>query len=189
MDTTLIPDDLPVTVTWNTVTTTEHSLTLPYGELREEIGRLRARHGRPPDPDLAGDLDLLEQNWLGAHESDGAPSDFERSVTSHNLPPLPTLPSYTVSLDDSDEETPCPHTYVLHAPNLATAVALALTRFAEEFPNDYLRPGTGPSVLDGGWWTFPGTPSWPSELSGRTWEDLRADEHLLDAAYRQAADS
>ncbi|WP_034270831.1 hypothetical protein [Actinospica robiniae] len=189
MSTTLISDEHPVTVTWTTVTTEKHSLTLPYGQLREEIDRRRARRGRPRHPDLAGDLDLLEDDYRADHEEHGTAGDFERSVTGHDLPPIPGLPVFTVSLDDSDEELVCAHTYVLHAPDLPSAITLAANRFAQEFPDEYLRPGTRPSVLNGDWWTFPGAPSWPSDLSGRTWEDLRGDEQLLAAAYGQAADA
>jgi hypothetical protein len=194
MDTALPPDDHPVTVTWTTTAVDEHTLTLPYGELREAVNELRDRYGRAHHPDLADDLDLLEMSWLGDYEEDGSAGDFERSIVHYDLPALPRLAVFTVSLDDAyGDDHECAHTYVLHAPGQHMSHTLALAAHA-----DYHGRGADPeidpeeadcvSVLEGEWWTFPGVPSWPATLSGRTWMDLRGDEHLLERAYRMAAD-
>jgi hypothetical protein len=187
--TLLIPDDRPVTLTWHTTTVEEHCLTLTYGELREAITRKRDRDGRPHHPDLTGDLDLLEYSWLGDYEDDGSISEFTRTLDGHDLPPVPQLPVFTVSLDDSDDERECPHTYVLCAADLETATTLAITYYKDTYPAEYPDPDSAPDVLTGTWWTFPGEPAWPRQMSGREWTDLRSDEQLLERAYRTAAAS
>lgn len=188
-------DDHPVTIRWTTTTQEEHCLTLPYWELREAVDDERTRLGRAHHLDLTGDLDLLEQSWLADYEDSGSLGDLDRTVQSHDLPALPQLPVFTVSLDDAiGDEDECAHTYVLHAPDQQTARAFALAFHA----GFHLR-GADPEidaeesgsvrVLEGQWWTFPGAPSWPGALSGRTWMDLRGDKQMLKRAYLATAGS
>lgn len=187
----LLPcDERPVTLTWTTTVTEEHRARVPFGELRAAIDSHRNLAGVPHHPDYAADLDLLTESWLGDYEQDGgSPVDFDRAITGHDLPELAHLSVFTVSLDDAEpgEARECPHTYVLHAPDLETASALAIAHHRESFPADYPPDAAGPELLDGPWWTFPGAPSWPADLTGRTWSDLRADAAVIERAHRIAA--
>lgn len=190
MDTTLIPEDRQVTVTWTTTSTVEYEHTFTFGELREAVNGERTRYGHRHHPDLTDDIGLLAESWLADYEDeDGSETEFTRELTYTTDISLPVLPVFTVSLDDSDDERECPHTYVLHAPDLQAATALAIARFKETFPAEYPDPDCAPDVLTGTWWTFPGQPSWPKDMSGREWDDLRGDQQLLERAYRAAVAS
>jgi hypothetical protein len=189
MDTTLIPEDHPVTLTWNSTTVEEHTLTLTYAELRAEIDHLRDREGLPWHPDLARDLYLLEETWLGDHEDDGALAEFERTVTGHDLPPLPELPTFTVTVAGSERhDGEAGYTYALHAPDLERAKRLVLKHHIAENEEDIGIDGEAcdPDVIvvEGPWDTFDGAPAWPADLPGRAWTDLRAERGLLERAYR-----
>jgi hypothetical protein len=188
MDTTaLLPDDHKVTLTWTTTAIDEYERTFTLGELREAVGAERGRENEQAGPDLEDDLDLLRESWLGDHEDEGSNLiEFTREITGHTRLGLKALPEYTVTVDDSEDERECPHTYVLHAPDLDAAIALATAHHTESFPADYPAGSTPPNVLTGPWWTFTGAPNWPAQLPGRAWNDLRENEDLLKRAYTMA---
>jgi hypothetical protein len=186
MNMPLIPEDRAVTLTWRTTTLEKRTLTLPYSQPREAVNGLRDRAGLAHQPDLGGDLRLLEENRLGDYEEDGSLREVTRALDGHDLPAAAQLPVFTVSLDDSDDERECPHTHVLHAPDLQAATALVIAHYRQTFPAEYPDPDCAPDVLEGTWWTFPGAPSWPREMSGREWSDLRGQEHLLEQADQAA---
>jgi hypothetical protein len=182
--TTLLSDDHEVTLTWTTTAIHEYSRTFTLGQLREAVDAERGLRNGEAAPDLAGDLDLLEESWLGDYEDEGSSLiECTREITGHTRLGLQALPEYTVTVDDSDDDRECPHTYVLHAPDLDTAIALATAHHTESFPADYPAGSTPPDVLTGPWWTFTGIPSWPAQLSGRPWSDLRGEQDLLGRAY------
>jgi hypothetical protein len=183
------PDDHPVTLSWITASIERHERTVPFGLLRTYLDHARERAGRPHQPDYARDFDLLKDTWLGVHESEILDYRHIRRITGHDLPPLPRLGVFTVSVDDAEpgEDRECPHSYVLHAPDLETACTLATAHHMEHFSADYPPRAAPPAILEGAWWTFPGAPSWPAGLSGRTWTDLRGESDVLERAYRTAA--
>ena len=184
-----LPEDRPVTLTWITATIERHERTMPFGTLRTYLDHARERAGRPHLPDYARDLDLLKDTWLGVHESEIRDYRHIRRITGHDLPPTPRPKVFTVSVDDAEprEDRECPHTYVLHAPDLETAGRLAIAHHAARPSADNPPSGPPPGIIPGPWWTFPGAPGWPADLDGRTWTDLRADSGMLERAYRMAA--
>lgn len=193
MDTTaLLPDDRPVTLTWTTTTTTEHILTVPYSELREALGRERDRYGRAHHPDLAPDLDLLEESWLGDYEEKGSLVEFTRSIQDHDLPDPPRLAVHTVTVRGSERhDGEGGYTYVLHAPDLDAARDLVLAHHIAGHGEDVDACTGGPRepdvvVAEGRWDTFTGAPAWPADLPGRAWTDLREDRDMLTRAYTLA---
>jgi len=185
----IAPDERPVTLAWITATIERHERTVPFGTLRTYLDRARERAGRPRHPDYARDLDLLKDTWLGVHESEILDYRHLRRITGHDLPPVPRPSVFTVTVDDAGpgEERECPHSYVLNAPDLETACSLAAVHHMEHFSADYPPGSTVPATIPGKWWTFPGAPSWPQDLDGRTWTDLRADERMLERAYQAGA--
>ena len=182
-------DDRPVTLTWITATIERHEHTVPFGLLRTYLDRARERAGRPHLPDYARDLDLLKDTWLGVHETEILDYRHIRRITGHDLPQILRMPVFTVSVDDAEprEDRKCPHTYVLHAPDLENAGRLAIAHHTARPSVDNLPDCPPPEIIPGPWWTFPGTPGWPADLDGRTWTDLRADSGMLERAYRMAA--
>ncbi|MBR7830626.1 hypothetical protein KDK95_30270 [Actinospica sp. MGRD01-02] len=188
MSSLIPPDDLPVTLSWITASIERHEHTVPFGTLRTYLDHAE-RSGRPGHPDYARDFDLLKDTWLAVHEREILDYRHIRRITGHDLAPLARLGVFTVSVDDADpgEEKECPHTYVLHAPDLESACTLATAHHMGHFSADYPPGSTPPSILESRWWTFPGAPSWPADLSGRTWTDLRGESELLERAYRTGA--
>lgn len=189
MSSLIPPDDHPVTLHWITAAIERHEHTVPFGLLSTYLDHARERAGRPHQPDYARDFDLLKDTWLGVHESEILDYRHIRRITGHDLPPLPGLGVFTVSVDDAEpsEENQCPHTYVLRAPDLATAGRLAIAHHTARPSADNRPDRPAPEIIPGPWWTFPGPPNWPADLDGRTWTDLRADGRLLERAYRIGA--
>jgi len=138
----------------------------------------------PTTPDDTRDLDSAAPGTTRPPTLDKpAPADQpEHHLDQHELA------VHTVTVDDSDEERYCPHTYLVHAHDLDAARTVAREHHMATFCADY-RPGSAPpDVIEGRWWTFTGIPTWPAELAGRTWQDLREDQVLL-ARARELADA
>ena len=195
MDITLPPDDHQVTLRWTTSALEDHEHTFTYGELREAVNSERRQRGRALHPDISRDLDLLEDSFLGEYEEDQFPNGFDRDLDldSLDLPALPELPVHTVTVTGDERHYQEPgSTYVLHAPSPQAARTLVIEHFIATCEKDR-DAGTGehcdPDVLvmEGPWDTFPGAPTWPANMPGRVWTDLREDEQLLERAYRIAA--
>lgn len=135
-------------------------------------------------------IDSLVLLIAGAHKSLGAGESPEgaRNLLEAKLPhPAPVtadaseLPVFTVTVDDADGcecEPPCAHTYVVHAVDQEAAQEMVISMHARTLapPPGFAEADTviaNPSVIPGPGWTFPGAPSWPADLPGRTWTDLR----------------
>lgn len=194
MDSALLPDDHPVTLTWTTTAIDEHTRTFTLGELREAVDAERDKLGDLHHPDITEDLYLLSESWLADYEDDGGSLiEFTRDITDNTDISLPALPVFTVTIAGPERhDGEKPYTYALHAPDLQAARALALEHHINEqelavdwatgAPRD---PDT--LVIEGEWDTFEGAPTWPQDLPGNAWSDLREDADLLERAYRTAA--
>jgi len=183
------PDDRPVTLAWITATIERHERTVAFGTLRTYLDHARQRAGRPEHPDYARDLDLLKDTWLGVHESEILDYRHIRRITGHDLPPLPRLATFTVTVAGSERhDGEAGYTYALHAPDLETAKRLVLEYHIAEHEEDIGIDGEAcdPDVIvvEGPWDTFDGAPCWPGNLPGRAWTDLREETDLLERAYR-----
>jgi hypothetical protein len=183
------PDDRPVTLMWITAAIERHERTVPFGTLRTYLDHARARTGRTRHPDYTRDLDLLKDTWLGVHESEILDYRHIRRITGHDLPALPRLSTFTVTVAGSERhDGEAGYTYALHAPDLATAKQLVLERHIAEHEEDidlFTGEPRVPDVIvvEGPWDTFEGAPTWPADLPGRAWADLRTDADLLERAY------
>jgi len=193
MDITLLPDGHPVTLTWTTTAIDEYSRTFTLGELREAVNALRGQPGPPYDPEITEDLFWLCESWLADYEDDGGSLiDFTREITDNTDISLPVLPVHTVTIAGPERhDGEKPYTYCLHAADLADARALALAHHIEqqELADDWYTGGTcepDAIVIEGEWDTFEGAPTWPADLPGRAWHDLREDPDLLTRAYTPA---
>jgi hypothetical protein len=193
MDSALLPDDHQVTLTWTTTAIDEHTRTFTLSELREAVGAARDKLGDPHHPDITEDLHLLSESWLADYEDDGGSLiEFTRQITEHTDIGLPLLPVFTVTIAGPERhDGEKPYTYVLHAPDLDAARTLALAHHIaeQELGLDW---ATGQQqepdaiVVEGQWDTFPAAPSWPADLPGRAWNDLRDQQDLLQRAYAMA---
>lgn len=193
MHTRLLPDDHEVTLAWTTTATDAYERTFTLGELREAINTERRRLGEAQHPDIGEDLHLLTDSFLADHEDGGSLVEFTREITDTPDISLPTLPEFTVTVAGPERhDGEAPYTYCLHAADEPTARALALEHHIaeQELGVDW---ATGQQrdpdavIIDGPWDTFPSAPSWPQDLPGRAWSDLRTDTDLLARAYRTAA--
>lgn len=183
------PDDRPVTLTWITATIERHERTVPFGTLRTYLDHARERAGRTRQPDYTRDLDLLKDTWLGVHESEILDYRHIRRITGHDLPTLPRLSTFTVTVAGStrhDGEAGC--TYALHAPDRTTAKQLVLEHHIAKY-GENIDLATGEQrapdviVLESPEHTFDGAPTWPCDQRGRAWTDLRTDAALIERAY------
>ncbi|HEV2633545.1 MAG TPA: hypothetical protein VGX23_00270 [Actinocrinis sp.] len=193
MTTNPLPDDHPVTMTWTTTTTEEYQHTFTLGELREAL-RSQPLTPAPLPLDISDELDALNDSWLADFEDEpGALIEFTRQITETTDISLPTLTVQTVTVAGPERhDGEKPYTYCLHATDLDAARALALAHHIEqnELTYDWETGGTcdpDALVIEGAWETFTGAPTWPADLPGRAWNDLREDEQLLARAYRTAA--
>lgn len=196
MDTPPLSDDHPVTLTWTTTAIDEYTRTFTLGELRDAVNTAGRDlfDRRPGHPDITDDLYLLRDSWLADYEDEGGSLiEFTREITEHTDISLPELPVFTVTIAGPERhDGEKPYTYALHAPDLPTARALALEHHIDE-QELALDPATGTPrepdalVVEGQWDTFEGAPTWPEDLPGRAWNDLRDDPQMLEAAYRTAA--
>lgn len=192
--TALLPDDHEVTVIWTTTATDAFERTFTLGELRAAVATERGRLGDADHPDIAEDLHLLTDSFLADHEEGGGSLvEFTREITEHTDISLPVLPVFTVTVAGPERhDGEAPYTYCLHAADEPAARTLALEHHIaeQELAVDW---ATGAAcdpdavIIDGPWDTFPGPPSWPQDLPGRTWSDLRTDTDLLQRVYRTAA--
>ena len=124
------PDERPVTLAWITATIERHERTVPFGTLRTYLDHARERAGRPAHPDYARDFDLLKDTWLGVHETEILDYRYLRRITRHDLPPVPALPTYTVTVIGEERFYGEPgSTYVVHAPDLQAAKELVTEYF------------------------------------------------------------
>lgn len=186
------PDDRPVTLAWITATIERHERTVPFGTLRTYLDHARQRAGRPEHPDYARDLDLLKDTWLGVHESEILDYRHIRRITGHDLPPVPRLGVFTVTVIGEERTYGEPgSTYVVHAPDMDAAKALVTEHFITTCEKDIGidREPCDPDVIvvESPWDTFDGAPAWPADLPGRAWTDLRDDTDLLERAHRMGA--
>jgi hypothetical protein len=191
MTTNLLPDDHPVTMTWTTTTTEEYQHTFTIGELREAL-RSQPLARDPLPLDLNDELDALNDSWLADYEDEpGSLIEFTRQITDTTDISLTVLPAHTVTIAGPERhDSEKPYTYCLRATDLDTARALAHHIEQNELTYDWETGGTcepDALVIEGEWDTFTGAPTWPADLPGRAWNDLREDEQLLERAYRMAA--
>jgi hypothetical protein len=194
MDTTLLPDEHPVTLTWTTTAIDRYEHTFTLGELREAVNTERESVGDAKHPDITEDLDLLCESWLADYEQQnvGTRASFYREISHHTGVSLPPLPVHTVSIAGPERhDGEKPYTYVLHAADLEQARTLALAYHCAEVEHE-LDPATGAPktpdviVVEGVWDTFTGAPTWPRDLPGFAWSDLRGNQDLLTRAYTEA---
>ena len=190
MNTVLPSDDRPVTVSWTTTAIDRYEHTFTLGELREAVNAERGSLGDAKHPDITEDLDLLCESWLADYEQEnvGDLVSFDREISHHTDISVPGLPEHTVSIAGPERhDGEKPYTYVLHAPDLDAARALALAYHCAEVEHE-LDPATGAPktpdviVVEGAWDTFTGAPTWPQDLPGFAWSDLRGNQDLLTQA-------
>jgi hypothetical protein len=183
-------DDRPVTLAWITASIEHHEHTVPFGLLRTYLDHARERAGRSDHPDYTRDLDLLKDTWLGVHESEILDYRHIRRITRHDLPQLPSLRTFTVTVAGAERhDGEAGYRYTVHAPDLETAKHLVLEHHITAHEEDIDALTGAPRdpdviVLEGPWDTFDGAPAWPADLPGREWADLREETGLLERVYR-----
>lgn len=189
-----IPEDQQITLTWSTREVIEYTHEFTYGWLRDAVNAERAREGQPPvaGPDISGELGYLEHSWLADYEDedDGGLGTFRRQISQ--IPAelrVPSLREFTVTLSGSErEDGEAPFTYVLYAQTLDDARALAVAFHVTDGTDldtavGWSQAAADIQIVDGPYDTFAGAPSWPADLPGRGWNDLRHNARLRTAAY------